>query len=108
LFQLVIYEAITFSLSSKTYGGSVVTMRILLVSDIHYSKKPFHDEDQSEAFDWLCDIVEKEDPICCSRLEILRILNDVLSDGSLDVVLGEGDREQLYSELLYILVWLAV
>jgi len=31
----------------------------------------------------------------------MRVLNDVLIAASLDVVLGEGDREQLYQELLY-------
>jgi len=36
-----------------------------------------------------------------SRLVFMRILKDVLSATSLDVVLGEGDREQLYQELLY-------
>jgi len=36
-----------------------------------------------------------------SRLVFMRILNDILSATRLDVVLGEGDREQLYQELLY-------
>jgi len=36
-----------------------------------------------------------------SRLVFVRILNDVLSAASLDVTLGEGDREQLYQKLLY-------
>jgi len=36
-----------------------------------------------------------------SRLVFERILNDVLSASSIDLVLGEGDREQLYEELLY-------
>ena len=36
-----------------------------------------------------------------SRLIFKRILNDVLSATSLDVILGEGDREQLYQELLH-------
>jgi len=36
-----------------------------------------------------------------SRLVFARILNDVLSASSLDIILGEGDREQLYQELLY-------
>jgi len=36
-----------------------------------------------------------------SRLVFLRILNDVLSAMSLDVVLGEGEREELYQELIY-------
>jgi len=36
-----------------------------------------------------------------SRLVFMRILSDALSSASLDVVLGEGDREQLYQELLY-------
>jgi len=36
-----------------------------------------------------------------SRLIFARILKDVLSARSLDVVLDEGDREQLYRELLY-------
>jgi hypothetical protein len=36
-----------------------------------------------------------------SRLIFMRILNDVLGGTSLDVVLSEGDREQLYQELLY-------
>jgi len=31
----------------------------------------------------------------------MRILSDVLSSIRLDVVLGEGEREQLYQELLY-------
>ena len=36
-----------------------------------------------------------------SRLVFARILHDVLSVISLDVVLSESDREQLYQELLY-------
>jgi hypothetical protein len=36
-----------------------------------------------------------------SRLVFMKILNDVLSAKSFDVVLAEGDREQLYQELLY-------
>lgn len=36
-----------------------------------------------------------------SRLVFMRILNHVLSDMRLDVVLGKGDSEQLYHELLY-------
>jgi len=31
----------------------------------------------------------------------MRVLSDVLSSIRLDVVLGEGEREQLYQELLY-------
>ena len=36
-----------------------------------------------------------------SRLVFETILNDVLSTTRLGVVLSEGDREQLYQELLY-------
>ena len=36
-----------------------------------------------------------------SRLVFARILHDILSVVSLDVVLAESDREQLYQELLY-------
>jgi len=36
-----------------------------------------------------------------SWLVFLRILNDVLSATSFDVVLGEVDREQMYQELLH-------
>jgi len=39
--------------------------------------------------------------VSLSRLVFLRILNDVLSGTSLDVVLSESDRERLYHELLY-------
>lgn len=33
-----------------------------MVSDIHYSRKPFHGQDESKAFDWLHGVVEKEKP----------------------------------------------
>jgi len=54
-------------------------------------------------------VCEKEKCVDCafsvgvglSRLVFERILNDVLSTTSFDVVLGEGDREQLYQDLLY-------
>ena len=36
-----------------------------------------------------------------SRLIFMRILNEVLSVSGLEVTLSEGDREQLYQELLY-------
>jgi len=36
-----------------------------------------------------------------SRLVFEGILNDVLTSASVDVVLSEGDREELYQELLY-------
>jgi len=36
-----------------------------------------------------------------SRLVFERILNDVMNATSIDMVLGGGDREQLYQEILY-------
>jgi len=36
-----------------------------------------------------------------SRLVFMTILNDVLSGVTFDVALSDGDREQLYQELLY-------
>jgi len=33
-----------------------------MVSDVHYSRRPFHGLDQSKAFDWLYHIIEKENP----------------------------------------------
>jgi len=33
-----------------------------MVSDVHYSKKSFHGQDQSKVFDWLYSIVRKEEP----------------------------------------------
>jgi len=39
--------------------------------------------------------------VSLSRLIFARILTDVLTATSSDLVLSEGDREQLYQELLY-------
>jgi len=41
---------------------NVMMMRFLMVSDIHYGRKPFHGQDQSKAFEWLYDIIDKEKP----------------------------------------------
>ena len=37
-------------------------MQILMVSDVHYSKKPFRGKDQSQVFDWLYGTVKKQKP----------------------------------------------
>lgn len=33
-----------------------------MISDIHYDTKPFHGVDQSKAFEWLYDAIERERP----------------------------------------------
>jgi len=37
-------------------------MRVLMVSDLHYSKGTFHGLDESKSFDWFYEIVKKERP----------------------------------------------
>jgi len=39
-----------------------LTMQILMISDVHYSERPFHGQDQSKVFEWLYKVVEKEKP----------------------------------------------
>jgi len=37
-------------------------MRILMISDLHYSTKPFHGLDESKSFEWLYGVIENEKP----------------------------------------------
>lgn len=54
-------------------------MQIPMVSDIHYSKKPFHGRDQSKAFDWLYSIIGKE------KTDLLLSTGDFGDEATLDL-----------------------
>jgi len=80
-------------------------MRILMISDIHYSRKPFHGQDQSKAFEWLYGVVEKEEPdLLLSAGDFgeeasLELFNPILENTHFLTIYGNHDNVKLIKTL---------